>query len=529
MSIERILCGTLYSRHTGLVTDGALAIKEGRIVAVGQRRHVCSQAHATTQVVQYPPEALILPGFCDSHQHFLSAIRGKVERISLWDATSLAEVTRRIQQAATHTPAGHWLIADGHDQGRYTEQRHPTLAELDDMAPAHPLLIHRACHHIALANTMALTRAHITASTDDPAGGRIGRSHSGALTGILEENARSLVLAQVELPPIDWQRHIPWAIHAYHQRGITAIGEAAIGHINGLADLAVMEEAYQRGQMTLRTSYFGYGAVAQAWLRGEARIAPDAWRNAPIIKYFIDGTLGGESAWLSQAYRHSPNNQGYPLLDPAELLERVEGAHRAGYQVAVHAIGDAAVERVANTYADVLTRWPRADHRHRIEHVEVVRPETVQLMAHHRIIAAVQPIFTWYEESDVAQVPAALLPYAHAWRSLANAGVPMAFGSDNPVVPDFAPLYGIAAAVNGTNHRGQVVNPGHQQLTWQDAVDAFTCHAAYSLRRETEFGDFVPGQWADLAVIDGYLHDESHIQHRQVLATWVAGNCVYHA
>jgi len=528
MSIEHILCGTLYSRHSGFITDGALAISAGRIVAVGLRHHIQARASATTRVTRYPVDALILPGFCDSHQHFLSYIRGKVERISLWDATSLAEVTRRIQQAAAHAPAGSWLVADGHDQGRYREQRHPTLAELDAMAPAHPLIIHRACHHIALVNSVALTRAHITATTDDPVGGRIGRSERGELTGILEEHARSLVLTHVTLPPIAWHQHIPWAVRDYHQRGITAIGEAAIGHINGLADLAVMEDAYQRGDLTLRTSYFGYGAVAEAWLRGEALIQPDAWRNAPIVKYFIDGTLGGESAWLSQPYRHAPQNCGYPLLSPTELSERVEIAHHAHYQVAIHAIGDAAVDMVANAYAQVLTRWPRADHRHRIEHVEVVRPETVQLMAQHHIIAAVQPLFTWYEESDVAQVPEALLPYAHAWRSLANAGVPLAFGSDNPVVPDFAPLLGIAAAVNRTNYRGHVVN-APESLSWQAAVDAFTCHAAYALRREREYGDFVPGQWADMVVIDGQLDDAPAIHRRTVLSTWVAGQCVYEA
>jgi hypothetical protein len=518
----------MYSHHTGYIRDGALAIQHGRIVAVGPRHHIEALAGATTHVTRYAPEALILPGFCDSHQHFLSYIRGKVERISLWDATSLQEVAQRIRRAASQHPVGTWLIADGHDQGRYVEQRHPTLAELDQMAPAHPLIVHRACHHIALVNSHAMMRANLTAETTDPVGGRIGRDAQGALTGILEENARTLVLSHVTLPPIEWHRHIPQAVNDYHRRGITAIGEAAIGHIDGLNDLAVMEAAYQRGEMTLRTSYFGYGDVARAWINGEAHIAPDAWRNAPMVKYFIDGTLGGESAWLSQAYRHTPHNCGYPLISAPELTHHIETGHRAGYQVAVHAIGDAAVDLVANTYADVLSRFPRTDHRHRIEHVEVVRPETIRLMAQHGIIAAVQPLFTWYEESDVAQVPDALLPYAHAWRQLANAGVSLAFGSDNPVVPDFAPLSGIAAAVNCTNHRGQPVNPG-QQLSWQAAVDAFTRQAAFSLRREHEFGDFVPGHWADVVVIDGNLHDPAAIHHRTILATWVAGTPVYEA
>lgn len=528
MVIDHIISGTLYSRRSGLVRDGAIAMSAGNIVAVGPRADMLALSGATTRITAYPPDALVLPGFCDSHQHFLSFIRGKVERISLWDATSLDEVTRRIQHAAAQAPIGSWLIADGHDQGRYVEQRHPTLAELDHMAPAHPLIMHRACHHIALVNSLALDRAHITDTTAHPNGGRIGRDAHGALTGILEENARALVLAQVTLPPIDWQRHIPEAVHVYHRRGITAIGEAAIGHINGLNDLDVMETAHQRGHLKLRTSYFGYGAVAHAWLRGEALINADAWRNAPIVKFFLDGTLGGESAWLSQPYRHAPDKSGYPLLSQDELTARIEAGHQAHFQVAVHAIGDAAVDIVAKTYADVLTRRPRADHRHRIEHVEVIRPDTRDLMAQHGIIAAVQPLFTWYEESDVAQVPDALRSYAHTWQSLSRAGIPLAFGSDNPVVPDFAPLLGIAAAVTGATRHGQRINPD-QHMAWQDAVDAYTCHAAFSLRRETEFGDFVPGYRADVVVIDGDLHDPAAIHERGVLATWVDGVNVYTA
>jgi predicted amidohydrolase YtcJ len=524
-TITHILTGQLYSHTTGYQPAGAVAITaNGKIAAVGSSASVHQLSQATT--VHHRYNGIIMPGFCDSHQHFLSDIRGKVERISLWQARSLDEVAQSIASAQQQIPSGMWLIADGHDQGRYVEQRHPTLAELDAIAPHHPLIIHRACHHIALVNSLALQIAGITATTPDPDDGHIGRHSDGTPNGILAEGARQLVLQHVITPPIDWFTHIPATVAAYHRRGITAIGEAAIGHINGLHDLAVMESAHRQGLLRLRTSYMGYGAVATHWLAGQHTITPDEWRNAPIIKYFIDGTLGGLSAWLSVPYRHNPETQGYPLCEGDELYERVAAAHQQGYQVAIHAIGDAAVHEVAQQYARVLAHAPHADHRHRIEHCEVIRPDTLALMAQHGICAAVQPVFTWFEESDVAQVPDSLLTGAHAWGDFVAANIPLAFGSDNPVVPDFAPMLGITAAVTRHTARGACINP-NQGISWQQAVDAYTHTAAWSLRRETLYGDLRPGLCADLVVVDAQIADPQLMHMADVQATWLNGECVF--
>lgn len=524
--ISTILCAPLYAKSTGFIADGAVAIKHNSIVAVGHRTDILAHASRTTRIQRYADDSLLIPAFCDSHQHFLSYIRGRVERISLWDATSLDTVYARITAYASHVPPGQWIIADGHDQGRYIEQRHPTLAELDAIAPHHPVLIHRACHHIAIANSRALQLANITADTPHPVGGRIGKSVNGTPNGILEESARALVTSHISLPPIDWQRHIPSAVREYHKRGITAIGEAAIGHINGLADLDTMQIAYGEGRLPLRVSYMGYGDVATAWLDGSYRIVSDDWQNAPIIKYFVDGTLGGETAWLSQPYRHNQTNYGYSLYTNESLCHVVELAHDAKYQVAIHAIGDAAVTQVLDAYAYALSKQPRHDHRHRIEHVEVMNGGIAQRFAQLGVIAAVQPLFTWFEESDVAQVPDALLPFAHAWKHLAAHQVALAFGSDNPVVPDFTPVKGIAAAVTRHTHRGVAINPD-QSLSWQQCIDAYTATAAWSLRREQLYGDLLPGLKADLVILDRQF-TRGNIDRINVQETWIDGQCVYH-
>jgi predicted amidohydrolase YtcJ len=523
--IESILCAPLYAKSTGLVTSGAIAIRHGQIVAVGHRSQILNLASPQTRIIQYAENALLMPAFCDSHQHFLSYIRGRVERLSLWDATSLSQVFERIASKVATQQPGTWIVADGHDQGRYIEHRHPTLDELDAIAPHHPMLIHRACHHIAIANSAALRIANITHETPHPAGGRIGKDSTGALNGILEESARTLVTSHIALPPIDWQKHIPLAAYEYHKRGITAIGEAAIGHINGLDDLVEMQNAYTQGRLPLRVSYMGYGAVAEAWLNGEHFITTDDWQNAPIIKYFVDGTLGGETAWLSQPYRHNPTTSGYSLFSNESLCHVVSRAHTAHYQVAVHAIGDEAISQVLDAYTDALHRNPRRDHRHRIEHVEVLRAGLAHRFAQLGVVAAVQPLFTWFEESDVAQVPDGLLPYAHAWRHLEEHGVPLAFGSDNPVVPDFGPIKGIAAAVGRKNHRGITINPS-QSITWESAVNAYTATAAWSLRRENIYGDLRVGLKADFVILDNQMTKEP-IENITVQETWLDGRCVY--
>lgn len=171
--IDVILCAPLYAITTGFVADGAVAFMRDRIVAVGHRSQIEPLASTATSIKRYPSDTLLIPAFCDSHQHFLSYIRGRVERLSLWDARSLTEVFTRINTFVSTQPRGTWIIADGHDQGRYTEQRHPTLTELDAIAPHHPLLIHRACHHIAIANSVALAIAGITADTPHPEGGAL--------------------------------------------------------------------------------------------------------------------------------------------------------------------------------------------------------------------------------------------------------------------------------------------------------------------------------------------------------------------
>lgn len=512
MVADIILTGAAVQPIIGApLRQGAVAIGGNRILALGAADAVANLAGPRTRVLRFPPDYTIIPAFHDSHQHVLSFVRSRA-RVQLWQTTSVAAVLEQLRQTAACRPAGSWIVAVGHDQGRLAERRHPTLAELDAAIPDHPLLIYRACNHIALANSAALARAGISAVTPDPPGGRLERASDGQPTGILLESAMGLAASAVEAPAIDWAAGLREAAHEYHQRGIVAIGEAALGHVAGLRDLELARQLVRGGGLGLRMYVMAYGAVAEQLLQAvetggsDPRADADEWLRFGCIKYFVDGTLGGGTAWLSEDYGDEPGNRGWPLLPADELDRQVARAHRAGFQVATHAIGDAAVAMTLDAYERALAALPRANHRHRVEHVEVIRPGLAERFARLKVIAAIQSCFTYWEEGDVTRLGPGLAPWGHAWGALQRAGVLLANGSDNPVLPDFAPLQGIAAAVTRTAHNGLSLAP-HQALSLSEALRSYTWGAAYAAFAEHEQGSLAPGMLADIAVIAGNLID----------------------
>ena len=490
--------------------NGAVAITGERILAVGPAAAIRDLGGPRTRVVCLAPEQAILPAFHDSHQHLLAYVRNR-QRLELWQTRSVAQVLDAVADYAATRPPGSWLVAVGHDQGRLAEQRHPTLAELDAAAPDHPLVIYRACLHMLLANSRALALTGIDISTPNPDGGIIERA-DGRLTGVLHESAMPLLTRTIVEPPVDWERGIPAAAHEYHRRGITAVGEAALGHVDGLADLTRIQAA-QAGGMRLRIYGMAYHALADRLLAGDPALLAlaiqhgggDDWLRLGAIKIFADGTLGAGTAWLSQDYVDEPGNRGGMVIAREALDERVLAAHRAGFQVAIHAIGDATVEAAISAYERALDRHPRSDHRHRIEHIEVGRPDLAARMAARGIIGGIQTNFTYWEQGDLIRVPTALADWGHPWGGLQRAGVRLADGSDNPVLPDFAPLHGIGCAVTRRTAAGALFSPA-QALRIEDALAAATLGSAYAAFAEDALGSLTPGKLADLVVLGADPH-----------------------
>jgi hypothetical protein len=555
MKVDLLITGgTVAPVSAPPIRDGAVAVRGDRIVAVGSTTHVAA-AVSPARTIRLAPEQTVVPGFIDSHQHLLSYVRGRT-RLPLWDTTTLPAVLGRVREATQRVTPGSWIIAVGHDQGRLAERRHPTRAELDAVAPEHPLLIFRACTHIALANSRALALAGVSADTPDPSGGRLER-HAGDLTGVLEEAAIGLVSHAATPAPIDWPAGLRAATREYHRRGITSIGEAALGHVAGLDDLRVVRAALEHGDLRLRMYVMAYGELAEQLLSvheahqrttGERTAAPatnaarDAfdlralrgaelapWLRFGCIKYFADGTLGGGTAWLTEDYGDQPGNRGYPVVSAAALDDQVARAHRAGFHVAVHAIGDATVAMVLDAYERALAAHQRPNHRHRVEHVEALHPGLPERFARLGVVAAVQSCFTYWEEGDVTRLGPGLAPWGHAWGALHRAGVVVSNGSDNPVLPDFAPLQGIYAAVARKNHAGIAIAP-HQALDIHAALWTYTAGGAFAAFEEAEKGALAPGMLADIVVLSGDLFDpELETLRRLSVETTVIGGTIAHS
>jgi predicted amidohydrolase YtcJ len=349
---------------------------------------------------------------------------------------------------------------------------------------------------------------------------------------VLQESALGLVSQSIIAPPIDWESGLLAAGREYHKRGITAIGEAALGHVEGLRDLERLQQAIEHG-LDLRVYAMAYGSVAeqllaQAEAHANLAVRDSAWLRFGCIKYFIDGTLGGGTAFLTEDYGDQPGNRGWPIMPVAELETQVERAHRAGFQVAVHAIGDAAVAMVTDVYERVLARHPRANHRHRIEHVEVVHAGLPERMARLGIVAGIQSCFTYWESGDVTRLGPGLAPYGHAWGDLLRAGVPLANGSDNPVLPDFQPVQGLYAAVTRRTYNGLVLTP-EQAIRPAEALHSYTHGAAYASFDEQRMGSITPGMLADLAILSGNPlgPDPEALRELRVDMTIVDGRIVF--
>ena len=505
---------------------GALALRGDRILAVGPIEALAATVGPHTRVIDLPPDWSVVPGFVDSHQHLLAYVRAR-SRLALWHTTTIDAVVHAVRDAAAGGTG--WLVAVGHDQGRLAEGRHPTLAELDAAVPQRPLVIYRACLHLALVNSLALQQLGITADTADPPGGRIVR-HDGQPTGVLEESALGLLAAALPADPVDWAGGLRLAAADYHRRGITAIGEAALGHIAGAADLTRLVQALERG-MALRIYGMVHGALADAALAGQLpQHYADGRLQLGAIKIFADGTLGAGTAWLSADYGDAPGQRGGPTMAPEQVLARTAAAHRAGWQVAIHAIGDETVALAIAAYEAALRAVPRHDHRHRIEHVEVLRAGLAERMAAAGIVAAVQSPFTYWEVGDVGRLGASQRAWAHPWATLERAGVIVSDGSDNPVLPDFHPLQGLYAATTRRTRDGTLIAP-EQTISVASALRRYTLGGALVAFAEAQYGALRHGMLADIAVIDCPL-DEAHRDQfatAAVRATFSGGALVHDA
>ncbi len=499
----------------------AVAIGGGRVIAVGSDAEVLAVAGPRTEKVELRG-ATVTPGLIDAHCH-LYGLGANLEAVSVRALPSEAETVKVVAAAATRRPPTEWLIGRGWDQNRWPGQAFPTKASLDAAISDRPVLLRRVDGHAIWINSKALAAAGITKATPDPAGGKIVRDARGEPTGVMVDNAVDLVDAKVPAASAEVRRRrILDGQKIALAAGITAVHEMGID----AQTVAVYEEMAKQNALGLRVfAYFAGDASNPASLDFLRARKPGSTGRFHLrgVKFFADGALGSRGARLYAKYLDE-DQVGLWVTDPQVLAAGVEVAVAHGWQVAIHAIGDAAVGVTLDAYL-AASQKHRGDRRLRVEHTQLIAPHDVAKMIQAKAIASMQPT---HATSDMPWAEQRVGPErilgAYAWRTMLDKGIPLAAGSDFPV-EEVAPLLGIYAAVTRQDANGKPEGGWYpaQKLTLDEAIAAFTRGAAYAEYREETHGTIEVGKPANLTVFDRALAADRSLLETQVDLTIVDG------
>ena len=473
----------------------------------------------------------VIPGLIDAHAHVMGLGLGLLT-VDLSDTRTLAEAQRKIAEYAAANPERPWIVGRGWNQEIWGLGRFPTAAELDAAVADRPVWLERVDGHAGWANTAALTVAGVTAATADPAGGRIERVAGGREpSGVFVDAAMELIGSKVP-PPRATDRDV--ALHEAQEllvrNGVTAVADMG----TSIEDWMTFRRAGDAGRLRVRIMVYADSVPAMTLIGGTG---PTQWLyddrlRLNGIKLYLDGALGSRGAALKAPYADSPGNSGLWLLNGTQLRNNMSRASMEGYQVAIHAIGDAANAEALNAI-DELSGDYAGDRRWRIEHAQIVDPADIPRFGQHGVIASMQPV---HQTSDRPMAEARLGPDrlagAYAWRAIKDAGAPLAFGSDAPVeAPD--PFAGLAAAVTRQDAAGWPAGgwQPQQRVTVEEALAAYTAGAAWAGFAEGRFGRLAAGERADFLVLDAdpLEADPEDLRGIRVLETWIGGEKVYDA
>ncbi len=529
--------GRIYTVDNTRPVVSALAVRGGRVLFVGSDAEARALVSPATQVIDLHG-ATVVPGFVDAHAHLLG-LGNMLRRVNLAGSTSYDEVIARVKAFAKDVKPGAWILGRGWDQNRWTPKEFPTHDALSRAFPNNPVVLERVDGHALLANAKALELARVTAATADPSGGRIIRTASGAPAGVFVDNAQSLV--EHAIPPAtrdDTRKAILAAIAEANRWGLTGVhdpGEDAetIGIYEDLAkagnynlrNYVMLSDPGDPGSdSTLRNPYIQRGPQS-------ALYDGHLWIRA--LKLYADGALGSRGAALLAPYSDEPSNSGLLVSRPEHIRAWADIALRRGFQVNVHAIGDRGNRIVLDAFDSALRKFPKADHRFRIEHAQVVSPEDIPRFAKLGVIPSMQAT---HQTSDMRWAEARVGPQrirgAYAWRSLLNTGVIIPNGTDFPV-EEVNPLLTFHAAVtrqDPTNWPAGGWYP-EQKMTREEALQSMTIWPAYAGFQESILGSLTPGKYADFVVL---TRDIMHVPDTEILdtrvsSTWIGGKRVYEA
>lgn len=512
-------------------TAQAVAVRDGRILGAGSEAEIAALRGPDTRVLDAAGHT-VTPGIHDAHFHVSMGAQG-IEDAQLGDVTEPGQLADALRAHAAATP-GEWVIGRRLTYGLRIDGRRLDRTYLDAILPDRPLAIFSIDFHTVWANTEALRRSGLLHGAEIP-GGAVLMGEGGLATGELHERPAFERLLRSRPAPsrADTLRRLRKALAEAASFGITSVTDM----LGSPADQALYQELEHAGELTMRIAmpfhmapHEPIEAIRDAALPMRAR--DTEWVRTYGIKVFLDGVIDSGTAQLLRPYADAPTSRGMTLFDPEPFERIVAEADRHGLQVAVHAIGDAAVRRTLDAYEAAARVHGARDARHRVEHIELIDPADVPRFRELGVVASMQPLHASRPELGrytgwLDKVGAQRWPHAFPWRTLRDAGARVAFGTDWPVVP-MDPFASLEAAL-GRAPWGD----GHpdQRMGLHDALAAFTREAAWAEHAEDRKGRIAPGQYADLVVLDADIGDLSPDELADVRPTFtlVGGRIVHRA
>ena len=503
----------------------AVAISGGRFMAVGSNDDVLHLAAARTRKIDLGGKS-ILPGFNDAHSH---PVEGGVQllRNVACDKNSIEEIQAALRQRAQQTPPGEWVLGSLYDDGKTPRpiNRH----DLDSAVPDHPVMVSHRGGHIAFVNSMAFKLAHVDEHTPDPPGGRLEHDSSGQLTGFVGDAAKKIFLDLIPQTNSreDYRKGAALISKMCVSKGVTSACDADAEP----EDVQGYEDARDSGELRMRVyCHVSADALDRIMAAGIHTGFGDEWVRIGAVKQYADGSISERTAWLSQPYIGIPNNYvGLQLTSREGLYERGRKAHAAGWQLATHANGDLAIDRILGVYEQIQKENPRKDPRFRIEHCTVLNDSLIQRMKALNVIPAPFSCYVYFHGDVLHFYGEERTKHMFPMRTFLDAGLRPTDSSDYTASP-FDPVMWMQSQLTRTDMKGNVWG-ANQRITLEEAIRCGTVNGAYAAFEENLKGSIQPGMLADLIVLDQdpFKTDPSALLKIRVERTMVGGEWKFEA